>query len=254
MSDELLGKVALVTGGARGMGRAIAETFAAAGARVVVTDISEDGGRDTVARIEEQGGQARFIGADVSQPGAVEALVAGTVDAYGSLDCACNNAAIELEDGPLADVDDEVFDRVVAVNLKGVFLCMKHEILQMRRQGSGTIVNIGSVNSLRPQASGAVYTSTKHAVAGLSRAAANAYAADGIRINVVLPGAIDTEMLRGKMEMVGRTEADVVPSLSLNGRFGRPEEVAQAVLWLSSDRSSYTYGHLLAVDGGYLAR
>jgi NAD(P)-dependent dehydrogenase (short-subunit alcohol dehydrogenase family) len=254
MTDELRGKVALVTGGARGMGRAIADAFADAGATVVVTDVNQDGGRETVARIEERGGAARFMPADVSQAADVEALVASTVEAFGSLDCACNNAAIEVEDGALADVDDDVFDRVVAVNLKGVFLCMKHEIRQMLRQDGGTIVNIGSVNSLRPQATGAVYTSTKHGVAGLSRAAANAYARDGIRINVVLPGAIDTEMLRGKLELVGRTEEDVVPDLALNGRFGRPEEVAQAVLWLSSDRSSYTYGHLLAVDGGYLSR
>jgi NAD(P)-dependent dehydrogenase (short-subunit alcohol dehydrogenase family) len=127
---------------------------------------------------------------------------------------------------------------------------MKHEI----RQEAGTIVNIGSVDSLRPQATGAVYTSTKHGVAGLSRAAANAYARDGIRINVVLPGAIDTEMLRGELALVDRAQEDVVPDLALNGRFGRPEVVAQAVLCLSSDRSSYTYGHLLAVDGGFRSR
>lgn len=255
MADEgLNGKVALVTGGARGMGRAISLAFADAGAKVVITDLNRDGGRETVALIRKAGGESTFLEADVSRPADVETLVASTVETYGRLDCACNNAAIELEDTPLAEVDDEAFDRVIAVNLKGVFLCMKHEIRQMRTQGGGTIVNIGSVNSLRPQTNGAVYSSSKHGVAALTRSAANAYGADGIRINAVLPGAIDTEMLRTKMEMVGRTEAEVVPDLSLNGRFGRVEEVAQAVLWLSSPASSYTYGHLLAVDGGYLAR
>jgi NAD(P)-dependent dehydrogenase (short-subunit alcohol dehydrogenase family) len=255
MADyQLDGKVVLVTGGARGMGRAIALAFANEGATVVITDIDDDGARATVSEIEAAGGQGRFIRADVSVPAEVEALVAGAVEAYGSIDCACNNAGIELEAGPLADIGDDVFDRLVAVNLKGVFLCMKHQIKQMQRQAGGTIVNIGSINSLRPQPTGAVYTSTKAALVGLSRSAANIYAAEGIRINMVLPGAIDTPMLAQKMRDVGLTESDIVDDLSLIGRFGRPEEVAEAVLWLSSPKSSYTFGHLLAVDGGYLAR
>lgn len=250
----LEGKVALVTGGARGMGRAIALAFADAGASVVITDLNESGGHETADQIKRAGGEASFLRSDVSQAADVEAVVASTVEIYGRLDHACNNAAIELEDVALADVEDDVFDRVIGVNLKGVFLCMKHEIRQMRSQGGGTIVNVGSINSVRPQLKGAVYTASKHGVAGLTRSAANAYGANGIRINAVLPGAIDTEMLRGKMELVGRTEAEVVPDLSLNGRFGRVEEIAQAVLWLSSPASSYTFGHMLAVDGGFLAR
>lgn len=253
-TNSLEGKVALVTGSARGMGRAIALAFAELGASVVITDVNESGGQETVDQIKRAGGEASFVRADVSQAADVEALVASTVEVYGRLDHACNNAAIELEDTPLADVEDEVFDRVIGVNLKGVFLCMKHEIRHMRGHGGGTIVNIGSTNSVRPQTKGAVYTSSKHGVAGMTRSAATAYAPDGIRINAVLPGAIDTEMLRDKMAMVGRTEAEVVPDLSLNGRFGRVEEIAQAVLWLSTPASSYTFGHLLAVDGGYLAR
>jgi NAD(P)-dependent dehydrogenase (short-subunit alcohol dehydrogenase family) len=250
----LQGKTALVTGAARGMGRASALAFAAAGANVAVADVDEEGGRETAELIHDRGGVAQSLHCDVSDGKAVEALVRDVVERFGALDCACNNAGIELEDGLLADVEDHVFDSVIAVNLRGVFLCMKHEIRQMQKQGGGTIVNVGSVNSLRPQPTGAVYTSTKHGVAGLTRAAASSYAAEGIRVNAVLPGAIDTEMLRGKMAAVGLTADDVVPELSLNGRFGRPEEVAEAVLWLSSDRSSYTFGHLLAVDGGYLAR
>ena len=255
MSDfGLEGKTALVTGAARGMGRAAALAFAAAGANVVVVDVNDDGGRDTAERVNAAGGEGHFVHCDVSRGQAVAALIAEAVEVFGSVDCACNNAAIELEDGQLADVDDDVFDKVIGVNLKGVFLCMKYEIRQMQSQGGGTIVNIGSINSLRPQTTGAVYTSTKHGVVGLTRAAANSYAADGIRVNAVLPGAIDTEMLREKMAAVGVTAEQVLPDLSLNGRFGRPEEVAEAVLWLSSARSSYTFGHLLAVDGGYLAR
>ncbi|HEY2163304.1 MAG TPA: glucose 1-dehydrogenase [Gemmatimonadaceae bacterium] len=250
----LEGKTALVTGAARGMGRAIALAFADAGANVAAIDVNDDGGRETAEFARDRGAKALFLHCDVSDGAAVAAAVGQVVATFGSLDCACNNAAIELEVGLLADVEDDVFDRVIAVNLKGVFVCLKHEIRQMRSQGGGTIVNIGSINSLRPQVTGAVYTSTKHAVAGLTRAAANSYAADGIRVNAVLPGAIDTEMLREKMAAVGITADQVIPDLSLNGRFGRPEEVADAVLWLSSDRSPYTFGHLLAVDGGYLAR
>jgi NAD(P)-dependent dehydrogenase (short-subunit alcohol dehydrogenase family) len=255
MSEPLLsGKVALVTGAGRGMGRAFAVAYAREGAKVVVADVDSDGGNETVAQIEASGGDALFVAADVSQASDVDALITQSVEAFGALDCACNNAAIELESAPLLETSDDAFDRIIGVNLKGVFLCMKGEIRQMLRQGGGTIVNIGSVNSVRPAANGPVYSSSKHGLLGLTQAAAIVYAAQGVRINMVLPGAIDTPMLAQKIAEIGTTEEAVADRLSLVGRFGRPEEVAEAVIWLSSQKASYVYGHLLAVDGGYLAR
>jgi NAD(P)-dependent dehydrogenase (short-subunit alcohol dehydrogenase family) len=254
---EFAGKVALVTGAAGGMGRAIALAFAAAGAQVVVADIADEGGRQTVELIREAGGEAEFAHTDVSQAADVEAAVALAVDTYAGLDYAANAAAIETESGPLADIEEAEFDRLVAVNLKSIFLSMKYELRAMLDRGSGAsraIVNIASTNAFRPQPNQAAYTATKHGVAGMTKAAAIDYAPRGIRINAVAPGAIDTPMLRHAMEVRGRTEADVVGRLSLVGRFGLPEEIANAVLWLCSDRASFTVGHVLAVDGGYLAR
>ena len=249
------GKVALVTGAAGGMGRAIAIAFAEAGARVVVSDIAVDGGNDTVGLVTDAGGQARFIAADVANSTSVEQLVRGTVDAFGTLDCAVNAAAIELERDRLADVDEETFDRVIAVNLKSIYLCMKYQIRQFLAQGEGgTIVNIASTNSFRPQPHQSAYTASKHGVIGITRSAAIDYAVDGIRINAICPGAIDTPMLRDAIARRGREPQEVADRLSLLGRFGRPEEIAKAALWLCSEDSSFTIGHALAVDGGYLVR
>jgi NAD(P)-dependent dehydrogenase (short-subunit alcohol dehydrogenase family) len=254
MSGEFDGKVALVTGAAGGMGRATALAFAAAGARVVAVDVADDEGKQTVELIRAAGGEALFAHTDVALAADVEAAVAQAVETYGGLDCAANMAAIETETGPLADCDEAVFDRLVAVNLKSIFLCMKYEVRAMLSRGGGAIVNIASTNSFRPQPNQATYTATKHGVVGMTKAAAIDYARHGIRINAVAPGAIDTPMLRHAMEVRGRSESDVVDRLSLVGRFGAPEEIANAVLWLCSDRSTYTMGHVLAVDGGYLAR
>ena len=171
-----------------------------------------------------------------------------------ALDCAANVAAIETETTLLADCDEATFDRLVAVNLKSVFLCLKYEIRAMLERGGGAIVNIASTNSFRPLPKQAVYTATKHGVVGLTKTAAIEYAAAGIRINAVAPGAIDTPMLRGAMAARGSAEQDVLARLSLTGRFGQPAEIAHAVLWLCSDESAFTMGHVLAVDGGYLAR
>lgn len=249
------GKVALVTGAAGGMGRAIAIAFAEAGARVLVSDIAVDGGNDTVGLVTGAGGQARFIAADVASGTSVEQLVIGTVDAFGALDCAVNAAAIELERDRLADVDEETFDRIIAVNLKSIYLCMKYQIRQFLSQGEGgAIVNIASTNSFRPQPHQSAYTASKHGVIGLTRNAAIDYAADGIRINAICPGAIDTPMLRDAIARRGREPQEVADRLSLLGRFGQPAEIAKAALWLCSDDSSFTIGHALAVDGGYLVR
>ena len=249
------GQVAIVTGASGGMGRAVALAFAAAGASVVAADLTEDAGRETVEQIGQAGGRAVFVPTDVSDAAAVEALVARATGDFGRLDCAVNAAAIEGERGPLHEVDDEVFDRIIAVNLRSIFLCMKHEILAMLAAGrGGAIVNIASTNSFRPQPHQSAYTASKHGVLGMTRNAAVDYGAEGIRINAICPGAIDTPMLRAAMERRGRQPEEVAGRLSLLGRFGQPDEIAQACLWLCSDESSFTTGHALAVDGGYLAR
>ena len=257
MSDgELAGKVALVTGAAGGMGRAIAVAFAAEGAKVAVSRHRRRGRQgDGRARSPSAGGEARFFATDVADARSVEELVDGTVEAFGGLHCAVNGAAIELEREPLADVEEDTFDRIIAVNLKSIFLCMKYEIRQMLAQGGGgAIVNIASTNSFRPQPHQSAYTASKHGVLGMTKNAAIDYAPDGIRINAICPGAIDTPMLRAAIERRGRDPQEVAGRLSVLGRFGEPDEIAKAALWLCSDDSSFTVGHALAVDGGYLAR
>jgi len=254
MSEDFTGKVALVTGAAGGMGRATAQAFAAAGAKVVAADIAADEGEQTAKLIRGNGGEAVFVRTDVSDAADVEAAVATAVNEYGGLDCAANMAAIETETTFLADCEEATFDRLVAVNLRSIFLCLKYEIRAMLQRGGGSIVNIASTNSFRPLPKQAVYTATKHGVIGLTKTAAIEYAGKGIRVNAVAPGAIDTPMLRGAIAARGSDEAEVISRLSLVGRFGDPTEIANAVLWLCSDRSTYTVGHTLAVDGGYLAR
>ena len=254
MSEDFTGKVALVTGAAGGMGRATAQAFAAAGAKVVAADIAADEGEQTAKLIRGNGGEAVFVRTDVSDAADVEAAVATAVNEYGGLDCAANMAAIETETTFLADCEEATFDRLVAVNLRSIFLCLKYEIRAMLQRGGGSIVNIASTNSFRPLPKQAVYTATKHGVIGLTKTAAIEYAGKGVRVNAVAPGAIDTPMLRGAIAARGSDEAEVISRLSLVGRFGDPAEIANAVLWLCSDGSTYTVGHTLAVDGGYLAR
>lgn len=253
--SRFAGRSAVVTGGASGMGRAIAVALAAEGASVVVADVNADGGRETVDLVETAGGQAQFLATDVSSSDDVRALVDLAVTSCGGLDLGVNAAAIENETSPIADCEETTFDRMIAVNLRSVFLCMKYEVRAMREQGrGGAIVNIASTNSFRPQPNQAAYTASKHGVLGLTRAGAIDHASDGIRINAVCPGAIETPMLLGAIQARGRDRDEVARRLSLFGRFGQPVEIARAVLWLCSDDSSFTTGHALAVDGGYLAR
>lgn len=252
---DLSGKVAIVTGAGVGMGAATARLLAARGAKVVVSDINAQTGGETVAAIKAEGGTAHFVMADVADEAQVEALVAQTVATFGRLDCAVNNAAITPDVLPIHEADMAVFDRVLNVDLRSVMLCMKYEIRQFLAQGSaGAIVNIGSVSSFRPQPNNAAYVAAKHGVIGLTKTGSLEYAGRNIRVNAVLPGAIDTPMLRGALETTGFTEAEFAPALSLFGRFGKPEEVAEASAWLCSDASSYVTGHSLAVEGGYLTR
>ncbi len=262
MSDALTmahpwaaGKRVLVTGAAGGMGRAIAHGFAAAGAKVVLADITTDAGEATAAEIRSDGGEAVFVRTDVSDGDDVAAAVDAVVSGYGGLDCAVNAAAIESERGPVHECDDADFDRIIAVNLRSIYLSLKYEIRAMLAAGKGgAIVNIASTNSYRPQPNQPAYTASKHGVLGITKATAVDYAPLGIRVNAICPGAIDTPMLRAAMARRGGDPADVANRLSLFGRFGTAAEIAEAALWLCSPGSSNTTGHALAVDGGYLAR
>jgi glucose 1-dehydrogenase len=248
------GRSTIVTGGSGGMGRAIALAFAAAGSRVIVSDVMDAGGEETVELVRAAGGEAQYVHADVSSGADVAALVQRAVGAYGGLDYAVNAAAIEFEVDYLADLSEDDWDRMLDVNLKSVFLCMKHEITAMLASGGGSIVNIASTNSYRPQAHQSAYTASKFGVLGLTKSAAVDYAPRGIRINAICPGSIDTPMLRGAMAKRGRDPQEVANRLSLIGRFGTPEEIAAAALWLCSGVAGFTIGHALAVDGGYLSR
>lgn len=244
----------IVTGGSGGMGRATAVAFASAGASVLIADVDEAGGHETVRLSLAAGGRAEFVRTDVSDPTQVEAMVARSVAQFGRLDHAINMAAIENEETALVDCEVERFDRIIAVNLRSIFLCMKFEIAAMLRSGGGTIVNIASTNSFRPQLHQPAYTASKFGVLGITKQAAVEYAPLGVRINAIAPGPIDTPMLRNSMARRGRDVEDVRTRLSLLGRFGEPAEIARAAMWLSSGDSSFTVGDTVAVDGGYLAR
>ena len=253
MSGELEGKVVLVTGAGSGIGRESALAFAAAGGRVIVSDVVVDGGEETVAQIKAAGGEATFVRADVSQRADVEALVRQTVESYGRLDCAHNNAGIEGDMAPTCDCTEANWDRTIAVNLKGVWLCMKYEIPQMLEQGGGVIVNTSSVAGLVGFLNLPAYVATKHGVAGLTRTAALEYADQGIRVNAVCPGVINTPMI--DRIVAGDAEAEAqFTALEPVGRMGSPAEVAQAVVWLCSDGASFVTGIAMPVDGGFVAQ
>jgi len=253
--NRLDGKVAIVTGAGKGMGAATATVFAGYGAQVIVSDIDAQAGEETVAAIAASGGQARFVRCDVGDEDQVRYLVSATEAAFGRLDCAVNNAAIIPDALPIAEADMEAWDRVIRIDLRGVMLCMKYQIRQFLAQGSGgAIVNVGSVSSMRPQARTSAYVAAKHGVIGLIKTGSLEYAGQGIRVNAVLPGAIETPMLKASLERNGRDPAEAAGAFSLFGRLGKPEEVAEASAWLCSDAASYVTGHSLAVEAGYLTR
>jgi NAD(P)-dependent dehydrogenase (short-subunit alcohol dehydrogenase family) len=249
------GRVALVTGAASGIGRASARAFADDGARVVVADVAAEQARETVDLIEAAGGEAIYVPADVSRRGDVERLIAATIETFGRLDCAHNNAGIE-GNAPAGtefhDYPDEQWDRVLSINLKGVWLCMQLEIAQMLAQGGGAIVNTASIAGLVGGFGGA-YSAAKHGVVGLTKVAALEYATRGIRVNAVCPGGIRTPMLERVFARRPQTEQQFVAGEPV-GRLGTPEEIAAAVVWLSSDAASFLTGVALPVDGGWVAR
>lgn len=251
----LKGKTAIVTGAAMGMGEATAKLFAEAGANVVVADVNEEKGRKVVSEIEAAGGSAFFVKVDISNSEQVQNMVKAAVEQYGRLDAAVNNAALTPDDKPSAEFDEEYWDRLMAIDLKGTALCMKYELQQMLVQGEGgSIINISSVSGFRPQPKNIAYVAAKHGVVGMTKVAALEYGSQNIRVNSVAPGAIDTPMLRGALEQFGLEEETFAPQLSLLNRFGKAIEVAQASLWLASDQSSYVTGTTLHVDAGYTSR
>jgi NAD(P)-dependent dehydrogenase (short-subunit alcohol dehydrogenase family) len=254
MPGILDGKVALVTGGASGIGRATALTFAREGAKLVIADMNEDGGQQTVHMITENGGEATFVQVDVTSATQIEAMINKTVETYGRLDCAFNNAGISSggQRAFTADYPEERWHQVIAINLTGVWLCLKYEIPQMLQQGGGAIVNTASVAGLVGLPYASAYVASKHGVVGLTRTAALEYAKQGIRVNCVCPGYIETPMTEQ-----GRNDPERMAHMLASepiGRIGKPEEIAETVVWLCSDAASFVTGHTMTVDGGMVAQ
>jgi len=254
MSGLLQGKSALITGGGGGIGRATALVFAREGARVAVADANAEAARETVAQVNAAGGQAMSLTGDVTDTAAVQAMIHGVVSAYGRVDVAFNNAGIagfqvDASGKKTHEWTDESFDRMIGVNLKGVWLCMKHELVQMLAQGGGVIVNTGSIAGLIGLPTSSAYVAAKHGVLGLTKTAALEYAGNNIRVNAVCPGYIETKMTEDTMRRRGGLLMAMVPF----HRMGKPEEIAEMVLFLSCDRSSYVSGACYNVDGGYMA-
>ena len=257
MAGRLDQKVALITGGASGIGRAAALAFAREGAKVVVADVAIAGGEETVQMIQAAGGTAIFVKADVSQGNEVERMVKQGVETYGRLDCAFNNAGIQGDLAQTAECSEENWQRIIAINLTGVWLCMKHEIPFMLKQGCGAIVNTASNFGLVGSNGMPAYAASKHGVVGLSKTAALEYAKAGIRVNAVCPGPTQTPLVDQVLRQQPQLADQIVEAITARepvGRMGQPEEIAEAVVWLCSDAASFVTGVALAVDGGFVAQ
>ncbi|HEX5691484.1 MAG TPA: SDR family oxidoreductase [Roseiflexaceae bacterium] len=249
MADLFRGKVAIVTGAASGIGRAAALAFAREGAQVVVSDVDAEGGAATAQAIVGAGGMALFVRADVASALDVAALVDRTMTSYGRLDCAFNNAGINQENAPAAELAEELWDRTIAVNLKGVWLCMKYEIPAMLASGGGAIVNTASVVGLSGRRDTPAYVASKHGIVGLTKATALDYGKRGIRVNAVCPGTIRTAMYVQRLGDDPAVDARLAASTPI-GRIGMSEDVAEAVIWLCSDAAAFVTGHSMVIDGG----
>ena len=248
------GKVAFVTGGANGIGRATALAFAHEGASVVVADISEAGNQETARMIEKRGGNALAVRCDVSRAEDVKAALARTIKVFGRLDFAFNNAGIEpRKPAPTAEYEEEEWNRIIDTNLRGVFLCMKHEIPLILKQGGGAIVNTSSGAGIIGIKGSPGYTAAKHGVIGLTKAAALDYASQNLRINAICPGYIDTPMMDRFTGGTAEGRAKVIAEEPV-GRMGKPEEIAAAVVWLCSDAAAFIVGHAMVIDGGQMVQ
>jgi len=253
MAKLLEGKAALVTGASSGIGRAAALAMAREGARVLVADMVEAAGNETVDLIKAAGGEALFTQTNVARPADAAAMVAAAVKAFGRLDCAFNNAGVAGKIARTADDTEENFDHIMAVNLRGVWLCMKYEIQQMLKQGGGAIVNTASAAGLVGSHGMPAYTASKHGVIGLTKTAAIEYARASVRVNAVCPGVIDTAMVAGMVSSHPRLK-DALLGVEPIARMGRPGEIGEAVTWLLSDYASFVTGCSLPVDGGLTAQ
>jgi NAD(P)-dependent dehydrogenase (short-subunit alcohol dehydrogenase family) len=250
--DEMIDKVVMLTGAASGIGLETAKLLGARGARLMLSDVDAARGEAVAADLTAQGAEAAFAACDVTDGEAVEQIVAATVARFGRLDCAVNNAGVEHPHMKLADHDDDQFDRTIAINLKGVYLCMKYELQQMVKQGGGVIVNLASLAGLGGAPGLGAYVASKHGVVGLTRTAALEYAKRGIRVNAVCPSFTNTEMVQRMIAQDPKME-QILTNASPMKRMGEPHEVACAVAWLCSDESSFTNGQTLALDGGITA-
>jgi NAD(P)-dependent dehydrogenase (short-subunit alcohol dehydrogenase family) len=253
VAAAMQGKVALITGGGSGIGRATAHRLAREGAKIMIADYVPEGAEKVVRAIREAGGEADCVAADVSITAQVEAMVARTVESYGRLDYAFNNAGIEGTMAETTKLPEEAFDRVIAINLKAVWLCMKYEIPQMLKQGGGSIVNTASTLGLVALEGAAAYNAAKHGVVGLTKTAALEYARRNLRVNCVCPGFIRTAMVERAIDKAMVAEEQMI-AIEPIGRLGKPEEIAEGVCWLFSDAASFVTGHSLVIDGGWTAR
>ncbi|PRY30428.1 NAD(P)-dependent dehydrogenase (short-subunit alcohol dehydrogenase family) [Spirosoma oryzae] len=246
-------KVALITGGTTGIGKETALILASRGVQVVVSGRREEAGKELVNAINAQGGEASFVFGDVNQEDSIKQMIEFTVQRYGRLDMAVNNAGITLETKRIGDSDPDLFEKMLHTNVMGVFLCMKYQINQMLENGGGSIVNLASIAGLNGMPYSGAYAATKHAVVGLTKSGALDYATDNIRINAIAPGTTNTEIIAGAISL-GQYDYPTVSAMQPMNRMGNPSEMAEGIAWLLSDSASFVTGHILSIDGGFQAK